>query len=208
MAFQSKRSAAIAALLLCMPQYAYSQVILERAGLFIIEEHGKAKPAVFTEEQLNSEGMVCIRFNNYWCIKAVGWKGEIGRDSRGHAIFDDPVYAARAVARQFWTWWNRDKRRTAFDIMSVYAPPDDCVGSIGKPPKCKYGLNPTEAYAAKVAEAVQKGPHDMLDLFDDKGRMNRNVAIPLMQAIAKFEITDKYRVSPDIIGAGIEKAGF
>lgn len=199
-------SALIAAGLISVAASAYSAEQIGRVGLSIVKD-GKSKPAMFTQEQLDANGMLCIRYNNYWCMKAVGWEGETGKDSRGHAMFDDPVYAARAVARQFRTWWYRDQRRTAFKIMSAYAPPDDCVGSIGTPPNCKYGINPTEEYATRVAKAVEKGPHDQLELFDAKGKLNRKVAIPLMQAIARFEITEKYEVSQDLISLGIDKAG-
>lgn len=179
---------------------------IEKRGL-MIRHNGELVPARFTESDLNRPGMVCIRFNNYWCIKSVGWNGEVGHDSRGHAKFSDPVYSARAAAKQMKTWWYRDERRSAFEIMSAYAPPDDCVGSIGKPPDCPYGINPTADYATRIADAVGKGPRENLNLFNEDGKMNRSVAISLLQAIARFELTDRYEVTSELIGEGIDRAG-
>lgn len=207
MGYQRLLSALMAAsALISVATPAYSAEQISREGLSVIQ-NGQSTPAVFTQEQLNANGMLCIRHNNYWCLKALGWNGEIGKDARGHAIFSSPVYAARAIAIQLRTWWYRDEYRTVFKIMTSYAPPDDCVGSVGTPPNCKYGINPTEEYATWVAKAVNLGPHDPIDLFDTKGKLNRKVAIPLMQAIAQFELTKKYHVSQDIISAGIDKAG-
>lgn len=196
----------LAVLLLISAAQVRAQDLVERNGL-LISDNGVFKQAKFTAKELNSPGMLCIRFNNYWCMKSVGWEGEVGKDARGHAIFNDPVFSARAVARQFRTWWFRDGKRTAFQIMSTYAPPDDCVGSVGKPPNCKYGPNPTEIYAARVAESIRKGPNDSLDLFDASGKLNRSLAIPFFQAIASFELTEKYKVSPELIALGIDRAG-
>lgn len=188
------------------PSHAQAQRI-ERTGLSIVGPDRKLTSATFTEQELAANGMLCIRYNNYWCMKSAGWDGETGKDGRNHAIFSDSVYSARAAAKQLRTWWYRDKRRSAFDIMSKYAPPDDCVGSVGKPPNCPYGINPTEQYAQTIAAAVQKKSGDDLGLFKADGKMNRTVAIPLLQAIARFELPKRYEVSADLISQGIDKAG-
>jgi hypothetical protein len=71
--------------------------------------------------------------------------------------------------------------------MSLYAPPDDCVGSIGKPPNCPYGINPTREYAEQVARAVNKGPEDALNL-DGASRGGRDSLFSIFSAISTFEI--------------------
>jgi hypothetical protein len=81
----------------------------------------------------------------------------------------------------------RDQLATAFQIMSLYAPPDDCVGSIGKPPNCPYGINPTLEYATHVAKAVNKGPQEPLNL-DGASREGRDSLYSLFSAISTFEI--------------------
>jgi hypothetical protein len=178
----------------------------QRVGL-AREGRAVSETITFTDAQLQRPGMVCIRHNNYWCMKSVGWQGEIGSDSRGHANFSDPAYSARAAARQLHTWRRRDKLRTAFEIMSKYAPPDDCVGSIGRPPNCPHGINPTREYAIKVAEAVGKGPDDDLGLFDQNLKMNKSIAIPILRAISAFELPDPYIATDDLIRRGIDLAG-
>lgn len=139
---------------------------------------------------------IALRYNNPGVLKTprLGWKGQMrdarGRavhDSKGHAIF--PTVEAGIAA---WSEWMRSRaeagnRRTAFRIMSLYAPPDDCVGSVGTPPNCPYGINPTEEYARRVAAAVGKGPHDTLNL-DGRQREGRDTLYSLFSAIITFEI--------------------
>ena len=113
--------------------------------------------------------------------------GEPIADAKGHALFasvEDGIAA--------WEEWM--KRRiekgqftTAFQIMSLYAPPDDCVGSIGKPPNCPYGINPTLEYAERVASAVNKGANEELNL-DGADARGREVLYAVFSAIATFEI--------------------
>lgn len=196
--------------LLLFAPFAQAADRIARDGLLIVRGDS-VQPASYTDAELHKPGMVCIRHNNYWCIKSVGWDGEIGKDGRGHAIFEHPSFAARAVARQLHTWWFKRGIRTAFDIMSRYAPPDDCIGSIGKPPDCPHGINPTEEYAKTIAASVGKTSHENLELFSADGKMNRAVGIPLIRAIARFELpkseTYHHDVRVDLIDRGISMAG-
>src|SRR5687768_9948376 len=110
---------------------------------------------------------IAIRYNNPGVLKtrkAGYWRGQIGKDSKGHAIFESVDAGIAAWAT--WISIRADRRppHTAFSLMSLYAPPDDCVGSVGKPPDCPFGTNPTLEYAIRVARAVNKGPQDPLNL--------------------------------------------
>ena len=139
---------------------------------------------------------IALRYNNPGVLKTPqgGWKTQM-RDSAGEPIADAKGHALFAsVEDGIAAWGEWMKRRiekgqltTAFQIMSLYAPPDDCVGSIGKPPNCPYGINPTLEYAERVAGAVNKGANEELNL-DGADAGGREVLYAVFSAIATFEI--------------------
>lgn len=139
---------------------------------------------------------IALRYNNPGVLKTPpgGWKtqlrdlaGKPVADAKGHALFGSVEEGIAA-----WGDWmklriEKDQLRTAFQIMSLYAPPDDCVGSVGKPPNCPYGVNPTLEYAERVASAVNKGPEEELNL-DGARADGRDALYAVFSAIATFEI--------------------
>ncbi len=134
------------------------------------------------------------RYNNFGALKtpAAGpWQGQVGKDSKGHAVF-----ATTGDGLAAWALWI--KRRTdgrpttAFKLMSVYAPPDDCVGSIGTPPNCPFGINPTRDYAQKVAAAVGKTADDTLNLDARDCKEGRDALYAVFSQVATFEIGRKF----------------
>lgn len=139
---------------------------------------------------------IALRYNNPGVLKTPrgGWNGQL-RDARGNAVQDakgHAVFESVEAGIAAWGEWikrriDRDKLKTAFQIMSLYAPPDDCVGSIGKPPDCPFGVNPTLEYAKKVSAAVSKQPHDELNL-NGRTRSGRNSLYAVFTVIATFEI--------------------
>ena len=179
----------------------YSQV-LRKTGLLIRMRDGTYSQAAFSEQELNAPGMVCIRFNNYWCIKSplgeeTYWRGQISQDDRRHAQFSDPVFGARAFARLMHTYRFRYNLQSSSDILSRYAPTTDTVGSIEGNP-----LNPTNTYATFIARSVGKEPDDPLNLFHADGTFNAEIAVPVFQAFVRFELSAKYSIEEDfIIGA-------
>jgi hypothetical protein len=139
---------------------------------------------------------IALRYNNPGVLKtpAGGWKTQL-RDRAGKAIADNKGHALFGSVQDgiaAWGEWmkrriERDHLRTAFQIMSLYAPPDDCVGSVGKPPNCPFGINPTFQYAEQVARAVNKGPKEPLNL-NGKHREGRASLFSVFSTIATFEI--------------------
>ena len=118
------------------------------------------------------ESLRCVKLNNYWCLKDVGWVGVIGHDSDNHTAFSDGFFAARAAVRNFRTAYVISGRKSALGIMSVYAPPDDCIGSKGgmRPDgTCIKGKNPTEQYALTVSKGISTDINADLVLFDSQG---------------------------------------
>lgn len=131
---------------------------------------------------------IAVRYNNYGVLKtpsAGPWAGQFAKDSKGHAVFKTVDDGVRA-----WVTWIRKRTETpksAFEIMSIYAPPDDCVGSVGTPPKCPYGINPTKKYAERVSGALKLGIHDKLDL-DASTCPGRMALYAVFKEVATFEI--------------------
>ena len=86
-----------------------------------------------TPQELAAPGRRCIRQNNYWCVKTPPterWRGQVGEDNSGHAIFADPVYSARAFARLMRNYRFKHEIITARQLAMRYAPPSDCIGTL------------------------------------------------------------------------------
>jgi len=139
---------------------------------------------------------IALRYNNPGVLKTPrdGWKtqlrdnaGKPVADAKGHALFGSVEDGIAAWGEWMKRRIEKDHLSTAFQIMSLYAPPDDCVGSIGKPPDCPFGINPTRRYAEQVASAVNKGPEDELNL-DGARADGREALYAIFSSIATFEI--------------------
>jgi hypothetical protein len=133
---------------------------------------------------------IAIRYYNYGVLKTRQrgpWPGQIAKDHYGHAVF-----ATVRDGLAAWTTWIKDRThnapKSAFELMSIYAPPDDCVGSVGKPPNCPYGINPTLDYAKRVAAAVQKAPYEKLKLDPQDCAEGRKALYSVFIQVATFEI--------------------
>jgi hypothetical protein len=143
---------------------------------------------------------IALRYNNPGVLKTPRqgpWPGQIGKDDKSHAIFGSVEQGMAA-----WGLWMKRRndsgqKHTAFSIMSMYAPPTDCVGSIGTPPNCPFGINPTLEYASRVAAAVNKAPKDPLNLDGTDCREGREALYALFQQIATFEIGSGFCGSQD-----------
>jgi len=144
----------------------------------------------------------CAKLNNYWCLKDIGWEGRLGHDQHNHTAFANAAYGARAATRNLRTAYVTHGRRTALQIMSAYAPPDDCVGSIRlSNGKCKFGLNPTKEYAVIVAKGITEDPNADLQLFDDHGKATEAL-VTLLKNICSYE-TGGLKVTDQIVRTGI-----
>ena len=176
----------------------------------LVKIAGRWNQAAFTSDQLNQPGMLCIRHNNYWCIKAVGWNGEIGQDDRNHAIFSEAKFGARAFFRLMRNYRFRHDLKTTREIFGRYAPFTDCIGSLPRNPEtgeCPNGPNPTLQYATTVAASMGVGIDDDIGLFDVEEKIDRDKAHTLARAVAQFELGSRFDVTPALLDQGIELAG-
>lgn len=134
---------------------------------------------------------IALRYNNPGALKTPSkkpWPNQIAKDNKGHAIFN----TVEAGITAWGLWMKRKlesgKPQTVISIMSIYAPPNDCVGSIGSPPNCPYGINPTAKYAERIASSVNIMPTDTLYIDSTNCYEGREVLFTLFQQIASFEI--------------------
>ena len=75
-----------------------------------------------------------VRYNNPGAIQTrqVGpWEGQIAKDSKGHAVFAT-LQGGIASFIQWMLPRVSGGKRSAFGIMSLYAPPNDCIGTVKK----------------------------------------------------------------------------
>lgn len=133
---------------------------------------------------------LALRLNNPGAQKSENAEGQIGFDTKGHAIFATPEAGIAEIIR----WVERRRREgkgSAFAMMSRYAPPDDCIGSVDKLPsgECPpdFPLNPTKEYAARIAAALGKGPMDDLGLGRHKCADERRAIRIFVEEIMTFE---------------------
>lgn len=134
-----------------------------------------------------------IRNRNYLNVKGRGWKGQIGSDPRGHAIFKSPEWGIRAGIVLLRTYWFTHRLRTIAAILSRWAPSTDTVGSIkGAPP------NSPREYSAFVSRRMDGlSPTAALSLFKPDGRLdNAKQLKQLFEAMAAYEIGGGFDV-PD-----------
>ncbi|UUW72400.1 hypothetical protein [Pseudomonas oryzihabitans] len=134
---------------------------------------------------------IALRYNNPGALKtpsAGPWPNQQGKDTRGHAIFTDVQSGIRAWGLWFKKKYDSKVPQTAMNIMSIYAPPNDCVGSVGVYPNCPYGINPTREYATRLASSVHKGPDERLNIDGKDCKEGRPALYAIFTEIATFEI--------------------
>lgn len=132
-----------------------------------------------------------LRYNNLGALKtkrAGFWPGQISKDDKGHAVFSTTT--GGIVAWGTWIKAKHDSGKpvTAMSLMSIYAPPTDCIGSLGIYPDCVIGPNPTREYATRVAASVGKKPDDLLNIDGTDCKEGRDALYALFREIASFEI--------------------
>ena len=64
----------------------------------------------------------CVRLNNYWCVKGVGWNGMLAADAEGHVAFASAEEGAAVAALLLRRYYMAYSRRTAQAIVSRWAP--------------------------------------------------------------------------------------
>lgn len=107
-----------------------------------------------------------IRNNNPGNLMDVGikWRGLIGRDSKGYAVFSSALEGIRAMYIDLRTGFRRDGEDTIREILNEYAPPSE---------------NPTDRYIDFVSQRLGVDPDQVLELSA--------VRVPLLEALIQFE---------------------
>jgi hypothetical protein len=135
---------------------------------------------------------LALRYNNPGALKTPRkfmWDGQVGKDEKGHAIFKSTSYGVKAWIKWMSTKFSSGKDYSIFSIISIYAPPDDCVGSIGTPPNnCKFGLNPTATYAEKIAKNIKMNPNSTIIASRLSTDEKNELYYSIFKSISTFEI--------------------
>lgn len=133
-----------------------------------------------------------------------------GRDSKGHAIFKDPVYGIRAGILQLRAYFFRHNRRTVAEILERWAPASDTIGSLPGAPH-----NSPREYSIFVAGRLGISYNQKLEIFDDDQSLgNLSQLRDLFFAMAAFEIGGGFEVPPkeftaalNLVEPGVKKDG-
>jgi hypothetical protein len=157
-------------------------------GVLIEVDKGRGRTV---EDKRASCLPIALRYNNLGSIQTPkgGWPNQSGKDVHGTATFNTVEDGVKA----FMLWIKRRDAQgvnTAYKMMSLYAPPDDCVGSLDKLPNgtCPHGFNNTLEYASKISDAVGKAPDARLTLDGSDGKMGRPTIHALLRAIMTYEV--------------------
>ncbi len=125
-----------------------------------------------------------LRNRNYLNVKGSGWKGQTGRDARGHAIFQTPEWGIRAGIVLLRTYWFTHGLRTIAAILSRWAPATDTIGSLPGAP-----ANSPVDYSRFVAKRVGISPTTTLNLFrSDRTLADVQQLKLLLEAMTAYEI--------------------
>jgi hypothetical protein len=76
----------------------------------------------------------CVRLNNYWCVKGVGWNGMLTADAEGHAAFASAEEGATVAALLLRRYYMSYSRRSAKAIVSRWAPAECGITRVASRP--------------------------------------------------------------------------
>ena len=76
----------------------------------------------------------CVRLNNYWCVKGVGWNGMLAADAEGHVAFASAEEGAAVAALLLRRYYMSYSRRSAQAIVTRWAPAECRVARVASRP--------------------------------------------------------------------------
>ena len=149
----------------------------------------------------------CYEYNNYWCLKGTKWEGQEKVGRQRLAVFQDPVYAARAVAITIHAYRFKHNLRTPREIMTRYILSPDCREKGPATAKCTHMWGLVDKYAHRIATALGIGPNEPMKIFPSQTTVNLERARTLFREMAHIEIGQTLRVPDELIDKGLERAG-
>ena len=153
-----------------------------------------------------------IRYFNFGCIKTKKngfWLGQIGKDSKGHAIFKKPIYGIRTMIILNTEIIEKRGKNTLLKFFNVYAPSTDCIGSVDKVLVngkyiCPNGNNDPKKYAKKVGDAIGLGINDIIPLRDSNGKLDVKLINLIINEVAFFETGKNCKFSEETVKKAID----
>lgn len=149
----------------------------------------------------------CYQYNNYWCLKGTKWEGQEKVGRQRLAVFQDPIYSARAVAITIHAYRFKHNLRTPREIMTRYILSPDCRESGPGTAKCSHMWGLVDKYAKRIGTALGIGPNEPMRIFPSKTTVNFERARTLFREMAHIEIGQTLRVPDELIDKGLERAG-
>jgi len=149
----------------------------------------------------------CYQYNNYWCLKGTQWEGQEKVGRQRLAVFQDPIYAARAIAITMHAYRFKHNLRTPREIMTRYILSPDCRKSGPGTAKCTHMWGLVDKYAQRIGAALGIGPNEPMKIFPSQSTVNLERARTLFREMAHIEIGQTLRVPDELIDKGLERAG-
>lgn len=149
----------------------------------------------------------CYQYNNYWCLKGTQWEGQEKVGRQRLAVFQDPIYAARAIAITMHAYRFKHNLRTPREIMTRYILSPDCRESGPGTAKCTHMWGLVDKYAQRIGAALGIGPNEPMKIFPSQSTVNLDRARTLFREMAHIEIGQTLRVPDELIDKGLERAG-
>lgn len=149
----------------------------------------------------------CYQYNNYWCLKGTQWEGQEKVGRQRLAVFQDPIYAARAIAITMHAYRFKHNLRTPREIMTRYILSPDCRESGPGTAKCTHMWGLVDKYAQRIGAALGIGPNEPMKIFPSQSTVNLERARTLFREMAHIEIGQTLRVPDELIDKGLERAG-
>jgi hypothetical protein len=154
-----------------------------------------------------TRAQACFRYNNYWCLKGIGWEGKTGIGEQNLVVFSDPAWSARAFAITMRTYQFRHKLLTPRQVMSRFILSPACLGGGRTTAGCEDGWRLVDRYARQIAAALAIGPDDAIGLFKSRYVINADKAHKMFRTIAHIEIGISVQVTDALIDEGLRLAG-
>lgn len=139
------------------------QLETRRMEIRALEELRLEELRIMSADENSKVNTLAVQNNNPLNIKAIKtpWKGQIGIDKHGHAIFDEPAHGIRAAANVLINYYLRHGLDTLDGVVGRF-----CTGN-------------REQYVAYLSRRLGIRPNEAFDVLD---------RLPeLLQAMARFE---------------------
>lgn len=149
----------------------------------------------------------CFRYNNFWCLKGIGWEGKTGIGEQNLVMFSEPAWGARAFAITMRTYQFRHRLLTPRQVMSRFILSPGCAAGSAATAGCADGWRLVDRYARQIGAALGIGADEAIGLFKSREVIDADKAHKLFRTVAHIEIGISVQVTDALIDEGLRRAG-